>query len=97
MSKTVMLIDTQQMVNQITAAGIAQGHAGAIASVIAGTIDRHHALLTETLCSKRDLDHAEARLSDKIAKAQNQIILWVVGAVILSLDLPDFLQRLGFA
>ena len=69
MSKTVMPIDTQQMVNQLTAA----------------------------LCSKRDLDHAEARLRDKIAKAQNQIILWVVSAVILSLVLPDFLQRLGLA
>jgi len=62
MSISIMSIDTQQMVNVLTAAGIPQVHAGAIASVIATTTERHHAFTTETLCSKSDLDHAIAPL-----------------------------------
>lgn len=58
MSISIMSIDTQQMVNMLTAAGIPHVHAGAIASVIATTTERHHAFTTETLCSKSDLDHA---------------------------------------
>lgn len=66
MSQATMTIDTQQIVHTLTAAGISHGHAGAIASVIAGTVERHHAFNVDTLCTKLDLENAVTRLHARI-------------------------------
>lgn len=73
MSTSAMPIDTQQMVHERTAAGIRQAHAGAIVSVVAGAMQRHHALIVETVCSKCDLDHAVSGLNARIDEVNAKI------------------------
>ena len=61
-----MSINTQKIVNKLTAVGISQEHAGAIASVIADTAETHHAFNVETLCTKHDLEQAFSGLERRI-------------------------------
>jgi hypothetical protein len=73
MSTQAMPIDTQQIVRTLTAAGISEAHADAIASVVARTAERHHLLLTETLCSKIDLNEAQARATAEINSVEARL------------------------
>ena len=73
MSTSTMPIDTQQMVHELTAAGIAQGHADAMVSVIAGTFGRYHAFLLDGVATKCDLDHAVAELRSDLEKLQSEL------------------------
>lgn len=66
MSTSTMPIDTHQIVSTLIAAGIPEEHADAIASVVARTTERHHMLLTDTLCSKHDLTAAVAGMTSKV-------------------------------
>ena len=74
MPPNVMAIDTQQIVNALTAAGFSEAHADAIASVVARTAERHRLYLIETLCSKLDLNAVEVRLTAKIDGLESKMV-----------------------
>ena len=61
-----MPIDTQKIVDKLTAAGIPRDHAGAIASVFADAAESQHAFNAETLCTKHDLDQAFSGLERRM-------------------------------
>lgn len=103
MSTSAMPIDTQQIVSTLMSAGIPEEQADAIASVIARTTERHHMLLTETLCSKLDLHEVqaelgavEARLTAKIDAVEARLtakIESLEAKMVTKVELSDAISR----
>lgn len=68
-----MSSEKQLIAQNLAATGIPQVQAGAIAAEIIGSAERQHRLLTDTLCSKAELNAVESRLTAKIDSVETRL------------------------
>lgn len=79
MSTSAMSTEKQLIAQNLAATGIPQVQAGAIAAEIIGNAERQHRLLTDTLCSKVELNAVESRLTAKIDSVETRLTEQIQG------------------
>lgn len=79
MSTSAMSTEKQLIAQNLAATGIPQVQAGAIAAEIIGNAERRHRLLTDTLCSKVELNAVESRLTAKIDSVETRLTEQIQG------------------